>query len=107
MLSGATQPGVDEQFTDDEKTQIRIAVQQFKLSVFKTFDPPVEEKEVVDRQLERLAASVDRLGKFDWQGVALNTLMSIGVTLSLDTEKGRILFGLFQQALSYALHLIK
>jgi hypothetical protein len=107
MLSAVAQPGVDEEFTGDEKTQLRIALQQFKLLVFKEFEPAVEEKAVIEQQLDRLAESVDRLNKFDWQGVALNTVISIGITLSLDTEKGRVLFGLFQQALSYAIHLIK
>ncbi len=107
MLSQVGQPRAGEQFTDDEKTQVRVAIQQFQVLVFKTFEPPPAEQAVVAQQLERLASSVDRLDKFDWQGVALNTLISIGITLSLDTEKGRILFGLFQQALSYALHLLK
>jgi hypothetical protein len=107
MLNQAAQPDVAEEFSADERTQVRIAVQQFQLLVIKEFAPSPDEQAVVVQQLERLADAVERLNKFDWQGVALNTLISISVTLSLDTEKGRILYGLFQQALSYALHLLK
>lgn len=107
MLGQVAGISSEELFSEDEKAQTRIAIQQFKLLVFKTFDPSPGEQAVVDQQLDHLANAVDRLGKFDWQGIALNTLISIGVTLSLDTEKGRILFGLFQQSLSYALHLLK
>jgi len=96
-----------DSFSVEEKAQVRIAAEQLKLLIAKEFDASAEEMAVVHKQLEHLSEAVERLGRFDWQGVALNTLISIGITLSLDTQKGQILLGLFRQAFSYALHLLK
>jgi hypothetical protein len=96
-----------ERFGDEERVQVRLALREFRALVSKVFSPSVDEQAVVDDQLTYLADAVDRLSRFDWRGVAINTLISMSVTLSLDTEKGRLLFGLFQQAFAAIGHLLR
>jgi hypothetical protein len=93
-------------FSPDEAVQIRLAVKEFRLLVIKTFDPSEEEKEVIDARLDYLTEAVDRLNRIDWRSVAITTVITISVALSLDTENGRVLFGLFQQVFFRVLHLL-
>ncbi len=94
-------------FTSEEKAQVRTNILHFGLLIEKTFSPTNEEMAAIGIQLEYLASAVDRLNRFDWKGTALNTVLSIGVTLSLDTERGRQLFGLFQQAFAFVMQLLR
>jgi hypothetical protein len=107
-IIGTSKPREEDRlgFSADEAAQIRLAMKEFRLLVVKTFDPSQEEKEVIDARLDYLAEAVDRLNRLDWRSVAITTVISISITLSLDTEKGRILFGLFQQVFSRVLYLL-
>jgi hypothetical protein len=94
-------------FTEEERRQLKLALATFRVRLVQTFKPNKAQLQVVSQQLDYLAAAVDRLNKFDWKGVALSTLIGVSTALSLDTERGRQLYGLFQQALSSLLHLIR
>ena len=94
-------------FSIEEKTQLKLSVEEFRLLIVKTFTPSTDEMKVVNERLDYLKEAVDRLNRFDWRSVAMSTLVSISIALSLDTEKGRMLFGLFQQAFSTVVHLLK
>jgi hypothetical protein len=95
------------EFTEEERRQLKLALSTFRLRLIQTFSPDEEQLKVMSRQVDYLVAAVDRLKKFDWRGVAISTLIGISTTLSLDTERGRQLYGLFQQALSSLLHLLR
>ena len=95
------------EFTEEERKQIKLAVSNFRLLVQETFAPTEAQLTVVAEQLGYLASAVDRLNRFDWKAVAISTLMSISVALSLDTERGRQLYGLFQQVFSGLTHLLR
>ena len=94
-------------FTEEERQQIKLAVLNFRLLIKETFAPTEDQLTVVTEQLEYLASSVDRLNRFDWKAVAISTVMTISVALSLDTERGRQLFGLLQHAFSALTHLLR
>ncbi len=94
-------------FTEEEREQIKLAASTFRLLVQETFAPTEDQRTVVAEQLAYLVSSVDRLNRFDWKAVAISTLMAISVALSLDTERGRQLYGLFQQAFSALTHLLR
>jgi len=94
-------------FTDEERRQLKLALATFRVRLVQTFKPNKAQLQVVSQQLDYLTAAVDRLNKFDWKGVALSTLIGISTALTLDTERGRQLYGLFQQALSTLLYLIR
>jgi hypothetical protein len=95
------------EFTEEERQQLKLALSTFRLLVIETFRPDEEQLKVISQQVDYLVGAVDRLNKFDWKGVALSTLIGITTALSLDTERGRQLYGLFQQAFSALLHLLR
>lgn len=93
-------------FSESEKVQARIAVQTFQQSIIENFNPPQEQLEYITDQLKYLADAVDRLNKFDWRGLALSIVVGIAINLTVDTEGGRLLFKLFEQAFQSALLLL-
>jgi hypothetical protein len=97
----------DEPFSADERAQVKIAITNFYFLIEQTFAPAPEARAAVQEQLDYLKEAVDRLNRFDWKGTAINTLLGITVTLSLDTERGRQLYGLFRQAFAALVHLLR
>lgn len=94
-------------FTEEEKADVRRSVEEFKRLVAENFSPTVEQQEYINRELDYLSNAVDRLNRFDWRGLAISTLMGIAINLSVDTERGRLLFKLFQQAFHAGLRLLQ
>jgi hypothetical protein len=85
-------------FSEEEKENLRNSVKTFKSLVEESFNPNREQTEFINEQLDYLTNALERLNRFDWRGLAISTLLSIAVNLSVDTEGGRMLFRLFQQA---------
>jgi hypothetical protein len=94
-----------EPFTEEEKIQIRIGLKNFEILISKHFKPKEAELETINESLKYCANALDRLPRFDWAGLLLNTTLQIAITLSLDTTRGRELWGLFQQAFKFVLNL--
>lgn len=88
------------QFSELEKAEIRSSLDRFRVLLVDEFSPSRAQLEIIDQRLRYVAAALDRLNKFDWLGVAISTLMTIAVALSLDTSKGQQLFEFFRTALS-------
>ena len=72
----------------------------------KEFNPSREQLRLIQMQLDYLSEAVGRLNRIDWRGLAVSTVITIAIQLSLDTEKGKLLFQLFQQAFSVSLKLL-
>lgn len=96
----------DKHFDKAEKERVVLAIEQFKKLLELEFKPTEEQLDTINDRLEYLVESVDRLNKVDWQGVAISTLISISIALSLDTQKGRELFNLFKSAFTSAVKFI-
>jgi len=94
-------------FSEDEKTQLRLSINEFRLLVSKTFQPSQQELEVIGNRLDYLSNRLDGLNRVDWRGLALSTIISISIALSLDTEQGRVLLNLFKQVFSKILYLLQ
>ena len=94
--SGETRDASD--FSDTERKDVRQSVSDFKRLLVENFKPTVEQAEFINGQLDYLTEAVDRLNRFDWRALAISVVISIAVNLSVDTEKGRLLFSLFEQA---------
>lgn len=108
FFSGSNDPTEEPtEFTEAEKETVRQSINRFRRLVTETFKPSKEKEEFINERLDYLVKAVDRLSRFDWRGVAFSTIVSIAVNLSVDTEKGRIFYGLLQQAFQSALHLLK
>lgn len=94
-------------FTEEEKENLRRSVHEFRRQVIENFQPSPDQMESINSQLDYLASAVDRLNRFDWRGLAISTLIGIALNLSVDTERGRLLFRLFQQAFQAAGNLLQ
>jgi hypothetical protein len=94
-------------FTEQEKPPLRTSIRQFRLLVCENFKPTQEQLGIIDERLDYLSKAVDRLNRFDWKSVALNTVLTVVVALSCDTEKGRLLWNLFEQAFAAVMHLLQ
>ncbi len=83
-------------FSNDEKIQIRISLRNFQQAVINNFVPSQKQIEDIQQKLKYLSDSLERLPRFDWFGTAISTILAIGIALSLDTEKGKLLYNLFK-----------
>jgi hypothetical protein len=93
-------------FNDTEKIQLRLSINEFKMLINKTFCPDEYETKAIHDRLDYLAESLDRLNRIDWRSLALSTVLSISIALSLDTTKGQILIDLFKRLFSNVIRLI-
>jgi len=93
-------------FNKVEKQQVSNAIENFERMVKSEFSPSEEQIEMMNNRLEYLVESLEKQNKSDWQSIAISTLISISITLTLDTEKGKILFELFKSAFHSAGKLI-
>jgi hypothetical protein len=87
-------------FSYDEKRQISMAVNELKLLIHNGIQTNQEEQKLVNERLDYLIEASGRLNKFDWKSLAISTLISISIALSLDTQKGQMLFDLFKKVFS-------
>lgn len=85
-----------ENFTPDEQQQLRMSINELKGLIVNKFDLLEEQQKIVSERLDYLAEASKRLNKFDWKGTLINTIINITLTLSLDTNKSKMLLKLFQ-----------
>lgn len=87
-------------FSFEEVKQIELSINELKFLIQSSLKTSKEEQEIVNNRLDYLIQASTRLNKFDWKSLALSTLFSISIALSLDTEKGHVLFELFKKVFS-------
>ncbi len=95
-----------ETFTDNEKKQIQDSLSKFQQLIQEEMSPMKGQLDNIQEKLDYLNAAVDRLNRFDWKGVALSTIIGIATNLSVDTNSGKQVFDLFQQAFSSVIRLL-
>ncbi len=95
-----------DSFDKVEKQNIRNAIESFSSKLVEDYKPTQDQLEVITERLGYLSEALDRQNKTDWQSIAMSTLISISITLSLDTEKGKSLFELFKEAFNSSTKLI-
>ncbi len=88
-----------EPFTKEQQQQIKMGLVEYKKLITDNYDATKEQLNSINERLEYLSNAVERLNKFDWKGVALSTITSIAINLTVDTNGGRLLFRLFEQAM--------
>jgi hypothetical protein len=87
-------------FSNAEKKQISMSINELRLLINKNFETSVEEQKLINERLEYLIDSTKKLNKFDWKSLTVSTIIGIATTLTLDVEKGKLLFELFRQVFS-------
>ena len=78
-------------FNAIEKEQIAHHLRAIEKYAIKTYKLQAEEAEFVRGRLRYLTEAVDRVGRFDWKGLAASTFMTIVITLGLDKHSGEAL----------------
>jgi len=96
-----------EPFTAEEQAQIKLSISTFRLLIQETFKPTQDQLEVINQRLDYLSKAVERLNRFDWKGTLIQSVIGIGINLTLDTERGRQLWGLVQVAFANIHHLLQ
>jgi hypothetical protein len=81
-------------FLQEEIVQIRFALHTLNQLIHDKFNTTEAQQQEVTVRLDYLSNALDRLNRFDWLGTLVNTLITIAIALSLDTERGRQLFEL-------------
>ena len=74
--------------------------------IIENFKPDEEQSKLIAEKLNYLSNAVDRLNRFDWNGLALSIVISISINLAVDTDGGRLLYKLFEQAFNEAIKLL-
>lgn len=89
-----------ESFSIDEKAQINLSIKELTYLINSQIASSDSEMAIVMDRLNYLVEASERLNKFDWKSLAISTLISISIALSLDVEKGQLLFDLFTKVFS-------
>ena len=89
-----------EPFTQPEQAQLRMAIKEFRQLVIDKFEHTDEHLSLIDDRLDYLTEQVGLLNRINWRSLALSTLISITIALSLNNEQGNKLFELFRQIFS-------
>ena len=94
--------GIDDKspLNQEDKKLLKRAVTTIKQDIKEEFNPNSEALKQINYKLDYLTQSVDRLNRFDMKGAILNTLLSVGVNLGVDTQTGGRLVDIFKNAFS-------
>lgn len=87
-------------FTVDEISQVAIAINELKFLINTNIAMTAEHQSIVNNRLDYLVENVGRLNKFEWKSLLLSTLIGIATTLTLDAEKGHLLFEFLKRVFS-------
>ena len=84
-----------DNFEDAERKLIKDGLKEIKLLITEKFELTEAQNLIVNDRLNYLGEAVDRLNKTDWKGILTSTIFSIIIALSLDSQKGQMLWDLF------------
>jgi hypothetical protein len=87
-------------FSSNEIQEIQRGISELKLLIQQHLKTSKMEQKIVNEHMNYLSEASLRLNKFDWKSVAISTLISIVIALSLDTQKGQLIFDLFKKVFS-------
>lgn len=89
-----------DSFTVEEQKQINLALDELKLLIKDNFKTNQEQQSNVNNRLDYLIEGSKRLNKVDWKSIAISTMISISIALTLDAEQGQLLFSLFKKVIN-------
>jgi hypothetical protein len=94
-------------FTGAEIVQVRLGVSEFQKLLVENYNPTADQLREINMRLDHLVDAVDHALRWDWKALALSTFIEISIALTLDTEAGRELYKLFQQAFQHVVFLLQ
>lgn len=99
-------PDEFEPFSDEEKIQLKLSIDELRLSIEKNFNLQKKELDTTNKLLQHLCDAVDKHNRLDWRGIAISVAFTIAANLALDPEQTRQLFQLFKDAFTNIIHLL-
>ena len=87
-----------DEYSESEKAQIRIALQDFREKVINKVELDEDQIKGIDERLDYLSKAIDRLSKTDWKGIAISTIINIGTAIVLDPIKRDAIMHFFTEA---------
>ncbi|MDR6546546.1 hypothetical protein J2810_002605 [Chryseobacterium rhizosphaerae] len=87
-------------FTTHQIQYITSSTNVLRESIVERINPTEAQMQYIMERLDYLVDATDRLGKFDWYGVFLSTLISIAINMGVDTGTPQVLYELVKQAFS-------
>ena len=96
-------PESNEPFGSEEKQSIQARLAEFQQMVVGLASPNEEQLDRIESQIKYLTDATDRLGKRDWSGLLVGTVISLLATASLSSNQirsafdylGKLLYELF------------
>ena len=98
--------GDDSPFSKSERVQLTQAVAKLQEFVLTTFDHNEQQKRLVAQRFDALTAALDNQGRTTWFTLLLGTLASVGSTLYLSNEQGRLLLRVARELIENAVHFL-
>jgi hypothetical protein len=90
----------NSQFASEEIQQIKLALSELKEVTKNQLELNNTQFKLLSDRLDYLAEAVERTNKFDWKNIAMGSITSSVIALSLDTQKGQLLWKLFVDLIS-------
>lgn len=87
-------------FNMEQTAAIEHTLSAFRIEAIEKLGLQDVDIQKLNEQIDYLIEASSRIGRKDWLMIAASSIITIVVTLSLDTTKGRTLFELFRAALS-------
>lgn len=87
-------------FTTNQIQYINNSTNVLRESIVERINPTEAQMQYITERLDYLVDATERLGKFDWYGVFLSTLISIAINMGVDTGTPQVLYELVKQAFS-------
>jgi hypothetical protein len=84
-----------DNFTYDEKQQIKLAIQNLELSIAQNFSLSAEQLKLVNANLKYLAEGVDRLNKVDWKTILIGQFFTISTAIATSPHQFNQLYQMF------------
>lgn len=81
-------------FREDEKPQVRSAVEEIKRFIEDRDDATQDKLNLAIKRLVRLEEAVERLGRFDWREQLFGVLTQIGLGLAMDSATFKTMWAL-------------
>jgi hypothetical protein len=104
-LLGATADEAIENtpFTPDEREEIAGRLQEMRDYARRTYSISEEQMRILDAKLDYLAAATGRLGRTDWRGLFVGTMLTFVITAALPPESARHILLTFLRSIGHIL----
>jgi hypothetical protein len=90
-------------FSEEELKKISLSINQIKSAMSNREDITSEQLNYINRKLDEMCASSERLGRKDWINLCVGTLTSTIITVALDFNAAKALCEATSSALSWVM----